>query len=277
VRGRGWPEDSSHESKKAGMTQNILDIDLDFFQSGRITDNVHSEERPRSEKIKPWNKDRTITFLEQNCGLDKVHKPPGKQFTDHHEVFWEWQKLIAEKKITPPFNIVHIDAHADLGLGMGDTSWAYIMGELLHKPVCERTDIKIGGWDGLKCGNYLSFAIANRWVSKLSFVINENWQDDIPRCFLRDTNVPDPLTYGQWCFTIALRQYTQEQIRDISMRVSEPEPLAYEPPVSFEIIPYQQFKNTAQFDYMFVCKSPEYTCWEADKLLLIIKNYVTEY
>jgi len=254
------------------MIQNILDIDLDFFQSDRIADNVHSEQRPRSEETKPWDINRTIAFLEQNCGLDKVHKPPGKQFTHHHEVFWECQRLIREKKIAPPFNIMHIDAHADLG--MGDASWAYIMGELLHRPVCERTNIKIGGWHGLKCGNYLSFAIANRWISKLSFVINENWRDDITRFFLRDTNVPDPLTYGKWCFTIALRQYTQEQINDIR---AEPEPLAYEPPVDFKIIPYRQFKNTTLYDYIFVSQSPEYTCQEADKLLPIIKNYMTEY
>lgn len=41
--------------------------------------------------------------------------------------------------MTTPLEVVHIDAHADLGLG--DASYSYLMGELAYEPIEKRYEI----------------------------------------------------------------------------------------------------------------------------------------
>ena len=54
----------------------------------------------------------------------------------HNEALWFWKELIANKKLSTPFEVVHIDSHADLGLGY--SSWVHILNKVLSYPVDER-------------------------------------------------------------------------------------------------------------------------------------------
>jgi hypothetical protein len=138
----------------------VLDIDLDFFLN-----DVHyfsqNNCRLSSEDYKPWSADKVVAFLENNCGINRQNKIRGKIVTHHQEAFFYWRQLVINRDIKVPFDVVHIDAHADLGLG--DAGWVYLMGELLHKKLNERIYPKEGS-KGLNAGNYLAFAIACRWV-----------------------------------------------------------------------------------------------------------------
>ncbi len=204
----------------------ILDIDLDFFQDGRFMFLADDEgKRVSAEEARPWKKEKVITFLENNCGLKMQQKIKGKIFTHHHEVFYELRELIKRCKLKIPFELNHIDAHADLG--MGDASWAYIMGELIHKPLIERSDPKQECYYGLGFTNYLSFAIANRWIKELNFIINEQWHDDIPRSFLAEDDIPSIIPFGRYNFTIQLKKYTEAQIDLVHQQKCEP--IGYEP------------------------------------------------
>ena len=49
--------------------------------------------------------------------------------TGHNEALFFWQELITKEILETPFEVVHIDSHADLGLGY--LSWTYILDDLL--------------------------------------------------------------------------------------------------------------------------------------------------
>jgi hypothetical protein len=55
--------------------------------------------------------------------------------------------------------LVHVDAHADLGLG--DASWVHIVSELLRLPVAQRSDPPRGS-RFLNAGSYIAYALAAR-------------------------------------------------------------------------------------------------------------------
>ncbi len=255
----------------------ILDIDLDFFQDGRFIDLADDEdERLSAEQALPWGKEKVITFLEKNCGLNKKQKIKGNFFTHHHEAFFELRELIKRCELKIPFELNHIDAHADLGMGMMDASWAYIMGELLHKPFSERSEPKQGGHDGLGFTNYLSFAIANRWIKKLNFIINEQWHDDIPRDFLVEKDILSMMSFGSYNFTIQLKKYTETQINNLSFG-QKCDPIGYEPKLPFNIIPYDGFKLDDPCDFLFLSQSPGYTSKKTDAFIDIISEYIEPY
>ncbi len=253
----------------------ILDIDLDFFQDGRFMYLADDENKRLSAKeAQPWYRRKVITFIEKNCGLSKKQKIKGKIFTHHHEVFFELRKLIKLSELEIPLVLNHIDAHADLG--MGDCSYVYIMGELLHKPLRQRSKPKQGDFDGLGFTNYLSFAIANRWIRELNFVINENWRDDIPRSFLAENNIPSMLLFGNYNFTIQLKKYTKTQIDDLNYG-RKCKPIGYEPKLPFNIITYDTFKLHKPCDFVFLSQSPGYTSKETDAFINIISKYIEFY
>jgi len=229
----------------------ILDIDLDFFQDGRFLHLADDEDKRLSaEEVQPWGREKVITFLEMNCGLSKKQKIKGKIFTHHHEVFFELRELIKLCELKIPFVLNHIDAHADLGLGMRDTSYVYIMSELLHKPLQDRSEPKEGGFEGLKFTNYLSFVIASRWIDELNFIINEQWHDDIPRSFLAEDNIPSMMLFGSYNFTIQLKKYAKTQIDDFVYK-RKCEPIGYEPELPFNII--GGFNSQVQLSQILFC------------------------
>ena len=220
-------------------------------------------------------REKVETFIEKNCGLSKKRKIKGKIFTHHHEVFFELRELIKIRKLEIPFALNHVDAHADLG--MGDISWAYIMGDLLHKPPLERSEPKQGGYDGLGFTNHLSFAIANRWIKTLNFIINEQWHDDIPRIlFLAEDDIPSMIRFGSYNFTIQLKKYANAQIDDLSCRC-KCEPIGYEPELPLNIIPCDKFKLHDVCDFVFLSQSPGYTSKETDVFIDIISEYIELY
>ena len=105
---------------------NILDIDLDFFQFGRmqlVPNNTTS--RPSIDRVQPWSIESTVEFLEKRCHLNKKNKVKGYIVEQHHELFFLWKQMIEKGQLNAPFSVFHIDAHADLGLG--DCSWTYIL------------------------------------------------------------------------------------------------------------------------------------------------------
>ncbi len=255
----------------------ILDIDLDFFQDGRFTDLPDDENKRLSvEQAQPWEKEKVITFLEENCGLSEKQKVKGKILTHHYEVFFELRELIKLCKLETPFTLSHIDAHADLGLDISDWSSTYITTEVLHKPLSERAYPKKGGNEGLGFSNYLSFVIANRWIDKLNFIINEQWHDDIPRSFLAEDDIPDMMSFDNYNLTIQLKKYTKNQIKDLSYR-QKCDPIGYEPKLPFNITPYDAFKSHNPCDFLFLSQSPGYTSKKTDAFIDIISEYIELY
>jgi hypothetical protein len=105
--------------------QLILDIDLDFFVHPLLTECAESTTRPDSSCYKADTSETILRYLKDRCYVDRPKLFPGRFFEFHRDLYFEWKRLIAEGKLNPPFEVVHIDGHADLG--MGDSSAMYLL------------------------------------------------------------------------------------------------------------------------------------------------------
>ena len=114
----------------------VLDLDMDYFmetvETGITSGTVERiPEKEYGEKV--WSENKVRTFLEQNLGLSKHHRLPGRIVTNHHESLFFWEELIAGGKLVTPFEVVHVDSHADLGCGYDSPD--FLQSELLTLPI----------------------------------------------------------------------------------------------------------------------------------------------
>jgi len=202
------------------------------------------------------------------CGLSKKHKVPGRLCVDHHEAFDTWKDWIASGLIDAPFDVDHVDAHADHGLG--DASWTYLLTEILALPVELRSSPRRAS-DGLNFGSYLGFAIACRWLRSLNYVYGpdtpllEGLPSDIHTIFFRDEKWRDG--------PIELPHYSTREIDQILMVIDQlPEPIRREPPVPNSYESGRDFHRQG-FTHMILAQSPGYTPASADLLIRVIQQY----
>ncbi|MFX1297708.1 MAG: hypothetical protein ACFFD2_23025 [Promethearchaeota archaeon] len=244
----------------------ILDLDLDFFLDD-ITYSRRLNRRLRRDRYHPWSEKQVRDFLEHRCGLSINRKVKGRVVKDHHEAFFFWKELIDKNLLEIPFEVVHIDGHADLG--SGDGTWKYIMGELLHLPVEERDKPNKGGYYGLHEGNYLAFALVCRWINKLTFVLHSLWRYDLVVYYFKNYYVPSGI--------LQLKKYNKKQLnRKFKKNFTRITPLALEPEVPFERVRYYNYKNNKSISFIILSHSPPYTPKTADALIPIIKEYINE-
>jgi len=243
----------------------ILDLDLDFFLNH--VSHRHQKGRLPSGGYQPWSDDAVRAFLENQCGLSRERRIPGHYAEKHDGAFVWWRSLIEAGRLQPPFDIVHVDAHADLGMAVG--GWEYLMLDILHKPVDQRAT-PVAGDRGLNEGNYLLFAIACRWVKTLTYVHHpESGEGEyIPYTF-RD-NEPSSNQ-------IQLKAGSPESVRDmLALRRHDFDAVNIEPLVPFLRVPGNQFRADDPIDLIFLCQSPMYTPHESDRLLPVIREYLNE-
>jgi hypothetical protein len=246
----------------------VLDIDLDFFLSHilRYPDN---DTRPSADEFPPWAPECVHEFMERNCGLTSSSKLPAMLVRTHDEVFDLWKEQIRTGQLHAPFDVIHIDAHADLGLG--DNSFTYILGELLHAAPHERQEPRRGGLNGLDETNYLAFAIACRWLRTLTYVHHPELpmtptNNDLPRFLFRDWDIETRI--------IELGCYLAKDLaRPFDLAVL-PQPLTTEPPVPILVIPAKQFKDDGAFAFGYVSISPRYTPEEAEALVPVLGQFL---
>lgn len=258
----------------------ILDIDMDYFLedvphfiSQECTDRV-------SEDYKPWNKDKIIDFIENNLKLSKNNKIKGKIVHHHHEALYYWKDLIENNLLKTPFEVIHIDSHADLGLGF--TSQFFIFKYLLGLNIDERINIQnyknlFEKYNEPGIGDYLLFAIAFRWISKLTYVSNPSESgDDYSRFIMKnfeDSSKIIQLPYNNRYKLQELFNYYGEN--RIAKEKEYLNTSILEPEVPFEIIKnLEDVKYNGYFDFITFCISPNYTPKSADFIIDIFKEYI---
>lgn len=240
----------------------VLDVDLDFFLSKRRTWTQETS-RPNAQEFVPWKPALVREFFEKQCGLRQRDPLPATLVTTHDQVYDAWVDQVHHGTLRAPFEVVHVDAHADLG--MGDASHVYILGELLHLPVSQRMNPERGGHAGLGEGNYLAFAIACRFLSSLTYVHPLGMANDLPHLLYREHRTDTD--------TIELACYEAETAGRLSM-IRAPVPLRVEPPVPVAVVPVDEYRNHAPFDYAYLSISPRYTPVEAEELVPVIGDYL---
>jgi hypothetical protein len=250
----------------------ILDLDLDFFVDPIEHDMPDSGDRLPSEEYSVASESQVADLLEHRCSLD-VQKPlPGREVVHHVDAFWTWKEWIAKGVLEAPFNVVHVDAHSDLGIG--ERGWKYLMSELLLRDVNDRSNPPEGA-DGLSSGSYLAFAAANRWIANLVHVYPAHMRiitdpdgvrapGDYVRFYMRDFDFRTNL--------IELRHYPADEALYAIMKDGPPPSTHVEPPIPFTWFPENEFSGRT-FTHMIVAQSPAFTPVTADLLLPLIRRY----
>ncbi|AUD00880.1 UPF0489 family protein [Spirosoma pollinicola] len=250
----------------------ILDLDLDFFINERATDKkLKGKRRLNKTKFIPWEKKQVKDFLENNCGLNPNEKIPGNLFTHHDELFYFLRSLQEKHNFELQFSIDHVDAHADLGYG--DFSFYHISSYILNQPLLKRYYPKIRSKSKrLTSGNFLSFAIACRWISTINYINHEAWFNDLPRFFFKDFDFSSN--------SLELKSYSPSQMKtlifygDLIKAAKESVPLHLEPCVPFKQIIYNNFHSSGNYDFICLTQSPAFTPTTSDDLIPTIMQYV---
>jgi hypothetical protein len=242
--------------------QRVLDLDLDFF-----VENPAHWQRKEGGRLDPeghrvWPIDEALAFLRDRCSLEAAL--PGAVVEHHGELFGCWRSAIESSVLKPPFSVVHIDAHADLGFG--DNGYVYLMTSLLYCDLKDRSSSKIGR-GRVEDGNYLAFAIACRWISTIEYVFPPGGGDDVLRYFKQGFR-----RHADHLQLAAMRPSQLKLLRDhLPLLDLDRDPIPWtldhvEPPVSFALTRYQDLAKQPLFDFIFLARSPEYTPLTADPL-----------
>jgi hypothetical protein len=272
----------------------VLDLDLDFFiwppyrhqcdwhrLPGSLWDHLASQEDVRR-------------LLERRCHLSRANPIPGREFVEHVDAFITWSAWLREKKLSAPFTVIHVDAHADLGPGVNLTC-RYVETELLTLPVSDRRTPRFGD-KGINSGNYLVGAIANRWISRLTWVhpTDRNMPPlegrgelaGLTQAYERICRLLEPdeepgphrgwiSDLPHWCFCDDDRDKGLIELKErkpVHHGERNAAPIHVEPPVPFGLSVESDFEFSG-FTHMVVAQSPQYTPPPADLLLPVIREY----
>lgn len=251
------------------MCMRVLDIDLDFFLDAIPIEQAAHGDRLPSEWI-PWTDKEVIKFLEGRCGLSDQKPIKGRYVEHHHEAFYYWKDLIQQDELTAPFEVVHVDAHADLG-ACNDT-WRYLVSDVLSRKPEDRTRNLNDSQDGINCGNFLVFAVACHWLKKLTYVHHPICGDDPKDLYAYHFKDFQPKTN-----TLQLKSTADPDLLNDEANFQanvDRGCITLEPEVPFKAVHPDSFRDKGDFDFVVLCQSPEYTPETSDALIPVIQRYI---
>lgn len=265
----------------------VLDIDMDYFMeypayfvstndSSRLSQEVYGEF--------VWSETMVRQFLENNLGLSKENKVKGRIVSNHNEALLFWKELYRKKELDIPFEVIHVDSHADLGLGFN--SWEYIQKKLLSYPVIERPFHNryvdaCGKENEEGIGDYLLFAIAYRWISKLTYCANP-YGDKNDYLWNTMKNFEENFIFDAPTYNIVQLLYNPNMdmpkyndSKEIKQKYIDGS--CKEPEVPFLIIPtVEGVMYDGNFEFAVLSQSPNYTPANADYIMDIFRDYIIE-
>ncbi len=264
----------------------VLDLDMDYFMDEVATfiSSSVDERLPEDDYGEAvWTEDRIRTFLEDNLGLSQHNKLPGRIVVGHNESLFFWEELIKQGELTEPFEIVHIDSHADLGLGYCTSS--FLQGAFLSLPIETRQKIRNYEFNDKICeidiGDYLLWGVAYRMFSKITYCANpkgdcNDYCVDTLMDFKEKPIWDKPvsqyiqLTYNK---NMNLPKYNSDK----NYKQKYLEGAIREPEVELRIIPQiKDVKYNGDFDFVVLAQSPNYTPASADFIMDIFREYIIE-
>jgi hypothetical protein len=249
----------------------VLDLDLDFFLN-RVSFRRPDGGRLDPERYIPWPEEMVHDVMRGFCGPSALGRPVGRTVTHHQEAFFFWRELVEAGEINEPFEVVHVDAHADLG--MSNDGHRYIMGDLLHRPPDQRHRPNP---EKLRAGNYLLFAAACRWLSGLTYLMHPHRfshgqliHDDRMSCHFRHSDPEGGIMELRCCDPLVLRF---DPPQPFAFGRSDTPALALEPPIPFTSMLWGVGPPPSGFDMILLAHSPDYTPATADRLVAVIESF----
>lgn len=263
----------------------VLDLDMDYFMTKIADVPFYCDERLTEEYFghSVWSADKVRQYLENNLGLSKEHKIPGRIVRDHNESLFFWEELIENDNLSEPFDVIHVDSHADLGLGC--SSGDFLQSMFLTLPIATRRQIRDyevnNRVEGINIGDYLLWAIAYRMISSIIYCANPNgpkndylW--DTLKNFQEEYIWDKPVkNYIQLKFNkeMEMPQFNSSdeyKKRYLDGAIKDPE-------VELLIIPtIKDVRFCGDFDFAVLAQSPNYTPASADYILDIFREYIDE-
>ena len=231
----------------------VLDLDMDFFLTAPCPLAALGE-RPQEGCARAYSDEEVIRFLEEQCGLSRERPVPGAIFDTHDKALDFWQARMAEGLLHAPFEVVHVDTHSDLAFGPPGTG--YVMNVVLSRMPQKRADIETyRKGKELDEANYLLFALAFRWISRLSYVRNPKSHQDIPQQLLDAQG------------NIHLRSFISSMMEGANGK---------EPVVEFNV--YDDYRTFSQkgYDFVTMAQSPRYAPASADRIMELLRPYIIE-
>lgn len=246
----------------------VLDLDLDFFVWPTFDDSGHGDvsrlPRPARECFTYVAPEAHVReFLEARCGLSTGHPLPGHEAQEHLDAFTTWHRWLTEGLLSEPFAVIHVDAHSDLGSGLGNNTYHFVSTTFLALPLEARRNPKFGP-KHFNSGNYLIGAIGNRWLDYLTYVYPVDpvaplpIPDDISQpmtthqllSFLdRQQGVqekePPPPFLDEWCFRDGRLSTGKIQLRQFQNVPGwhTTQPIAIEPSIEFRAVKCDAFRK----------------------------------
>lgn len=245
--------------------QRVLDIDLDFFLDRILYADDEPRGRPDPNSFKPDPIEIALDFLRTRCLLSTETPTPGQVCRHHREVWFHWRRMLQRGELKAPFEVIHVDAHADMGLG--NNSCLYIAEELLADPPGRRR-VPTGrqSWELGDC-NFIAYALATRWIGRLTYVTHPQWQDDIQWLHMKDFDTRSGF--------VQMKRFEPgfaERLEDF-MDVKKL-PFEAEPDIPMNVVARSEFQLDSPPDFLFISQSPNYTPPSADRLFEAMKRFV---
>lgn len=244
----------------------VADIDLDLFLDR--FDNIDCGKHRQPSTLRPWSHENLRAFLEGQCGFKPGgNRVPGR-FIIHHDEAWEIFRQL--RTWYGPLDLVHFDAHADLGTGLGDLAWVDIGSRLLGLERDQRPDAILRMGDKrMSPANYIAFVVACRWIKSLTYVHHPLGGEDLMPFFFRDFDVASgfiEMRFIQEGMDDAIAMLSHERLRALPHRL--------EPAIPFSKIGVGDYRAASAFDFVILCQSPGYTPAEADELIPVFSDYI---
>ncbi len=233
----------------------VLDLDLDFFLSD-CCPLAEKGARPSSDAAAPWDEAAVVDYLERHLGLDAARPVPGVVTETHDGAIAFWKDRMDRGLLSRPFSVVHVDAHSDLGIGKPGPG-VVLNGVLGIRP--EERDRFERYYENkqLDEANYLLFALAFRWIDRLTLVRDPFSRPDLPPFCERTEDGFRPIRLRSYVSDLFETQYGREP--EIPLTVYT-DPFVYTADEPFSCI------NLA--------RSPRYAPASADALIPVIARYM---
>ena len=234
----------------------VLDLDLDFFLSD-CCPLAPKGERPSEDCASPWTEAAVVSFLENGLGLSTAYPVPGCITETHDGALAFWKARMNARQLIKPFSVVHVDAHADLGIGKPGPG--FVLNNVLGIPPKERDRFsRYYEQKQLDEANYLLFALAFRWIDALTLIRDPFSRPDLPPFCERDGEGYRPIRLESFVSKLFEGRYGPEP--EIPLTV-------YSDPAAVRI--------REPFVCMNLAVSPRYAPRKTDALIPIIAQYMT--
>lgn len=229
----------------------VLDLDMDFFLSDPCP-LAPLGQRPDESCAKVWRDEDVVRFLEEQCGLSTEHPVPGAIFDTHDKALDFWAARVADGRLATPFEVVHVDTHSDLAFGPPGTN--FVLNVVLSRLPSQRAAIAAyRSAVELDEANYLLFALAFRWIDRLSYVRSPKSHQDIPKHLLDGEG------------NIHLRSFISQMMEGRNGK---------EPVIPFDVYDdYRTFERKG-YDFVTMAQSPRYAPQSADRIMEIVSRYI---